>query len=104
MQINRSESLFTEFAQKLSKFHAKTSSVEQSGEQDFGSFLASGVRSVNDSQAHSQSQIDALMTGEDVDTADVITSIQKADMAFQLLVQVRNKLMKAYEEIQAINI
>ncbi len=33
-----------------------------------------------------------------------MTSLQKADMAFRLLVQIRNKLMDAYQEINGIRI
>jgi flagellar hook-basal body complex protein FliE len=34
----------------------------------------------------------------------VFTSVQKADMSFRLLVQIRNKLMQAYEELNSIRV
>lgn len=49
-------------------------------------------------------QINDLLTGGDVNQAEVFTAVQKADMAFRMLVQVRNKLMAAYEEINNIRI
>jgi flagellar hook-basal body complex protein FliE len=45
-----------------------------------------------------------MLSGEDVESVEVYSGLQKADMAFRLLVQVRNKLMQAYEEINSIRI
>ena len=44
------------------------------------------------------------MTGEDVDPALVLTTIQKADMSFRMMMQIRNKLVQAYQEIKEIRI
>lgn len=54
--------------------------------------------------AGADAQVHELLTGGDVSQVEVLTSVQKADMAFRLLVQVRNKLMAAYDEINAIRI
>ena len=59
---------------------------------------------VNHSQQHASSQVHELLTGGDVSQVEVLTAVQKADMSFRLLVQVRNILMAAYEEITAIRI
>ena len=72
--------------------------------QSFLGLIASGVDSVNHSQHDAQSQVHEMLTGGDVSQVEVLTAVQKADMAFRLLVQVRNKLMAAYEEINAIRI
>ncbi|MFO0922788.1 MAG: flagellar hook-basal body complex protein FliE [Pirellulales bacterium] len=70
----------------------------------FVDLLRQGLQGVNDMQQESQSQIEDLLTGKDVNSAEVMTSMQKADMSFRLLVQVRNKLMKAYEELNAMRV
>ena len=44
------------------------------------------------------------MTGGDVDPTSVLTSIQKADMSFRMMMQIRNKLLQAYQEIKEIRI
>ena len=87
-----------------------TARLKQTGQADplqpqsFGELLKSGVMNVNGSQQHANSQVHELLTGGDVSQVEVLTAVQKADMAFRLLVQVRNKLMSAYEEINAIRI
>ncbi len=74
------------------------------GPDSFADFLATGVSQVNEMQLGADAQVHELLTGGDVSQVEVLTSVQKADMAFRLLVQVRNKLMAAYDEINAIRI
>jgi flagellar hook-basal body complex protein FliE len=70
----------------------------------FQELLANGVLQVNSMQQEANTQIHALLTGEDVNQTEVYTAVQKADMAFRMLVQIRNKLLSAYEEINNIRI
>ena len=70
----------------------------------FIGLLAEGVQSVNQSQQHANQQVHALLTGAEVSHAEVLTSVQKADMSFRLLMQIRNKLLAAYEELNAIRV
>jgi flagellar hook-basal body complex protein FliE len=70
----------------------------------FAGMLVNGVNAVNSAQLDANAQVHALMTGEDVTQAEVLSSVQKADMAFRLLIQVRNKLMSAYEELNSIRV
>ena len=74
------------------------------GPSSFIELLQSGVANVNSAQNNATAQVNEMMTGGDVSQVEVFTSVQKADMAFRMLVQVRNKLMQAYEEINAIRI
>lgn len=74
------------------------------GPKNFIELVQAGVSNVNQSQQSAAAAIEKLLTGGDVSEAEVFTSVQKADMSFRMLVQVRNKLMQAYEEINAIRI
>jgi flagellar hook-basal body complex protein FliE len=91
-----------------SEFLAKLQSVgkpEANGTStDFLDLLMQGVDQVNRQQAESHDQVQQLLSGQDVNAAEVMTGIQKADLSFRLLVQIRNKLMQAYEEINAIRV
>lgn len=75
-----------------------------SGPGSFAAMVSDGIGQVNSMQSDAQSQVHELLTGGDVSQVEVMTAVQKADMAFRMLVQVRNKLMAAYEEINAIRI
>ncbi len=76
----------------------------QQASGSFGSLMTDSVLQVNSMQQDATGQINELLTGGDVNQAEVYTAVQKADMAFRMLVQVRNKLMSAYEEINNIRI
>lgn len=66
--------------------------------------LSGGIDAVNQSQLSANQQVQAMLTGEDVSEAEVLTAVQKADMSFRLLMQIRNKLLAAYEELNAIRV
>ena len=55
-------------------------------------------------QQQADSAVEKLATGGDVSPAEVLTAVQKADMAFKMMLQVRNKLVQAYEEMEAIRV
>lgn len=73
-----------------------------SKEVNFGQYLWQGVNEVNDMQHDANDAIHQLLTGGDVNQAEVMTTVQKAEMAFRMLTQIRNKMLSAYEEINAI--
>jgi flagellar hook-basal body complex protein FliE len=59
---------------------------------------------VNNMQHRADSMVHEMLTGGDVNSAEVLTSVQKADMAFRTLLQVRNKLIEAYREVLQIQV
>ncbi len=75
-----------------------------SSPSSFVDLLGAGVNAVNNSQQDAHAQVAELMTGGDVSQIEVMSAVQKADMSFRMLVQVRNKMIAAYEEINAIRI
>ena len=48
--------------------------------------------------------VESLFTGGDVNPAEVLTAVQKADMSFKMMLQVRNKMMQAYAEVKDIRV
>lgn len=73
-------------------------------DSSFLGMLSNGIDAVNQSQQSADQQVHALLTGEDVSQAEVLTAVQKSDMSFRLLIQIRNKLMAAYEELNSIRV
>tara|TARA_R110002049_G_scaffold2750_8_gene22120 strand:- start:25809 stop:26075 length:267 start_codon:yes stop_codon:yes gene_type:complete len=80
------------------------SSKSAEGMSDFANLLVDQVRNVNTMQNDANDQVHSLLTGGDVNEAEVLTSVQKADLAFRMLLQIRNKLVEAYREVQQIQI
>jgi flagellar hook-basal body complex protein FliE len=70
----------------------------------FKNLLLSGIEQVNTMQHDADLAVQQLMTGGDVDPAAVLTAIQKADMSFRMMTQIRNKLVQAYQEVKEMRI
>jgi len=81
---------------------ARTPSLQETPEKSFGNYLWDGVSEVNNMQHDANDAIHELLTGGDVNSAEVMTTVQKSEMAFRLLTQIRNKMLTAYEELNAI--
>ena len=75
-----------------------------SDKASFKNLLLEGIHQVNSLQKQADLAVEQLVTGQDVDPAVVLTSIQKADMAFRMMMQMRNKLVQAYQEIKEMRI
>lgn len=72
--------------------------------QSFKDVLVDSIQQVNSMQMQADKAVESMATGGDVDTAQVLTAVQKADLAFRLTMQMRNKLMDVYQEIKDIRI
>lgn len=82
------------------------SSAATNGAQgsSFAEYMMKSLDEVNSMQAEANSAIENMATGGDVNPAEVLTAVQKADLAFRLTMQIRNKLVAAYQEVQNIRI
>ena len=65
----------------------------------FSDFVSSAVGEVNQMQLHSRGLQDAFERGEQVPLTDVVMGMQKSSLAFEATLQIRNKVLKAYEDI-----
>ena len=66
--------------------------------------LQQAISKVNDLQLEASQATDALMTGQTQNIHQTMVALQEADVSFQLMMQIRNKLVTAYEEIQRMQI
>ena len=65
----------------------------------FGEAVKSLLKQVNDTQMNSRKMVEAYERGEDVPLTDVVLATQKSSLSFEATLQVRNKVLKAYEDI-----
>ena len=70
----------------------------------FKDFLVDSIRDVNSMQQQADQAVETMMTGGEADPAEVLTAVQKADLAFRLMMQMRNKLMQVYQEVRDIRV
>lgn len=68
----------------------------------FGSTLASAVEQVEQLHTDAQSQVSEMLQNGGHDLHNVMIAVEKADVSFQLMMQVRNKIVNAYQEISRL--
>jgi flagellar hook-basal body complex protein FliE len=70
-----------------------------------GKFVASLVDAIDQvEQVHTDAsqQVQQLLHGDRQDIHNVMIAVEKADVTFQLMMQVRNKIVNAYQEISKL--
>jgi flagellar hook-basal body complex protein FliE len=67
--------------------------------KSFGETLKESIREVNQLQQSAEEEARALAMGKTKDVAETLIAIEKANISFQLMMQVRNKLVEAYQEV-----
>jgi flagellar hook-basal body complex protein FliE len=70
----------------------------------FKEVLVGSIEQVNAMQQDANRAVENLMTGGEANPAEVLTAVQKADLAFRTMMQIRNKLVTAYQEVQNIRV
>lgn len=71
----------------------------EAGEAGFGSILQSSLDNVGRLQAEADQSLEELTTGRQTDIHSTMIAMEKAEVAFELALQIRNKLLNAYETL-----
>ena len=78
--------------------------VSKSGSTDsgsgFGDVLQGALQNVNSLSGGAEQQIKSILQGGNANMSSVMVAVEKADVAFQLMMQVRNKIVNAYQDIE----
>jgi flagellar hook-basal body complex protein FliE len=73
---------------------------QATGNVNFQDVLLKSIEQVNQLDRQSQSMIAGAITGEEYTQAEVFTAVKKADLALRTMLQIRNKLLEAYNELK----
>jgi flagellar hook-basal body complex protein FliE len=68
----------------------------------FSDLLTDAVGQVNALQGQAHTAVEGLMTGSGVDVHQAMIATQKADMAFEMALAVRNKAVQAYQQVMGM--
>lgn len=77
-------------------------SVPASG--GFDGMLGQFVESVNRKQLEAGQAVNSLLSGQDVPLHRVMIASEEASISFQLMVEVRNKVLEAYQELMRMQV
>lgn len=73
-------------------------------QNSFADTIGKVLNSVNDNQVKSNDMINSFIKGEDITMHQVMLSMQESQMSMQLLIEMRNKLVEAYQEINRVQL
>lgn len=71
---------------------------------DFSKVLMDSINEVNRLQSEAADATSRFATGQTTNMAEVMVAVQKADVAYSMLMEIKNKLMDAYQELQQMRI
>jgi flagellar hook-basal body complex protein FliE len=78
--------------------------TEKNNGKTFADTLNEAISNVNELQLQSDQKVQELATGKTDDVAGVMITAEKADIALRAMVQVRNKIIDAYNEIMKMQV
>lgn len=76
----------------------------KTGTPSFADSMKELFYSVNDKAAVADTKVTQVITGENDDLHNAMIALEEANISFQLMLEVRNKMLEAYQEINRMNI
>jgi flagellar hook-basal body complex protein FliE len=75
---------------------------EASGSSEFMNTLRNALDQVGQLQNEADTKVSQLLTGNGQDVHSAMIAVEKANLAFEMMVQVRNKIVQAYQQVSGI--
>ncbi len=66
--------------------------------------LKNAMTEVNDLQTRRETMVEQMVTGEATEVHDVMIAAKESQLAFELLLEIRNKLLESYQEIMRMQV
>lgn len=76
----------------------------QKAPSDFGSWFVSQLSQVNDKLVNTDTEVQQLATGQASNLHEVMIHLEEAKLSFQLMLQVRNRMLEAYQDVMRTQI
>lgn len=97
-------------AQELAKINSDlgpqsaTSATSAASGGSFQNLLGDFVGEVNDKQLAASDAVNGLLSGKNVSLHQAMISMEEASVSFQMMVEVRNKLLDSYQELMRMQV
>ncbi|WP_273702169.1 flagellar hook-basal body complex protein FliE [Acetomicrobium sp.] len=76
--------------------------TKKTNKESFEDHLKKGFENVNNLQLRAEREVQKLVTGDVDDISQVVTAVAEAEIALRLFVEVRDKLVDAYQQLSRI--
>ncbi|HUH66059.1 MAG TPA: flagellar hook-basal body complex protein FliE [Syntrophales bacterium] len=78
--------------------------ISQKGESEFFAILKDKVNEINQLQLDADQAITKVEMGTSGSIHDAVIALEKADLSFRKMIQVRNKILEAYQEVMRMQV
>ena len=70
----------------------------------FGEQLSKAIQEVDQLQSRRDDMVQEMVRGERIEVHEIMTAAEEAQLAFELMLEVRNKLLESYQEIMRMQV
>ena len=86
------------------KTQPKPEGVNQTSERSFGETLNDFLEVVNSKSIEASQQVSAVIEGKSDNLAQAMMSMEESKLSFQLMIEIRTKLLESYQEISRMQV
>ena len=77
---------------------------EENKSSEFSDIISGVINNVNNSQVNANNMVNSFIKGEDVSMHNVMLAVEESQISMQLLIELRNKLVEAYQEVNRVQL
>ena len=77
---------------------------EENKNSKFSEIISGVINNVNNSQVNANNMVNSFIKGEDVSMHNVMLAVEESQISMQLLIEMRNKLVEAYQEVNKVQL
>jgi flagellar hook-basal body complex protein FliE len=86
----------------VTPFAGASSALSKAADSPFSDLLTDAIGKVEQLEDRARSAVDGLMTGSGVDVHQAMIASEKASMAFEMALAVRNKAIQSYQSVMSM--
>lgn len=90
--------------QKQTEQVKKSQEAQQIETRDFGQTISDFITAVNNDQENSAKHVEDVIQGKSENLHQAMASMEEARLSFQLMIEVRNKILESYQTLQRMQV
>lgn len=82
----------------------QTANTKETNQKDFGDTISDFLKAVNDTQKESAQKVSDVIQGKSENLHEAMMMLEESKLSFQLMLEIRNKLLDSYKEIERMQV
>ena len=82
----------------------QTQNTDKTKQKDFGDTISDFLKAVNESQNASAQKVSDVIQGKSENLHEAMIMLEESKLSFQLMLEIRNKLLESYQELERMQI